>query len=168
MAIHSDVEGWGVDKNPADRPAVPKERTPPRGIEPGWVRPEQQHPRKFEVLVSNERPGITPVFGTSVPLRGLSGVLRRAAFKYSEGDLRHWLILIAADRVDVVEGVLDDLRHGHVPNVFKEMGFKAELRHRPVRGAFKLAVTAGGLALAAWAMFRPARKPTFFQRLIRR
>ncbi len=167
MAIHSDVEGWGVDRDPASRPAVPKERTPPRGIEPGWVRPEQQVPR-IEVLISNERPGLTPVFGTSVGLRGLSGVLRRTAFRWSEGDLRHWLTLLAADRVDVVEGIIDDLAHGHLPNFFKETGWKAELRHRPVRAIFKLAVTAGGLALATYAMARPARKRTFFQRLFGR
>ncbi|MBL8949498.1 MAG: hypothetical protein JNK82_01885 [Myxococcaceae bacterium] len=166
MAIHSDVEGWGVDKNPADRPAVPKERTPPRAITPGLKRPTQQRPRN-EVLVSNEHAGITRVFGTAVAPRGLSGIMRRAAFRYSEGDLRHWLILLAADRVDVVEGVIDDLRHGHVPNFFKEMGWKAELRHRPVRGVLKLAVTFGGLALAAFALTRQTRKRTYFQRLLK-
>jgi hypothetical protein len=34
-----------------------------------------------------------------------------------------------ADRVGVVEGVLDDLAHGHVPNVFGELGWKAEWKH---------------------------------------
>ena len=33
--------------------------------------------------------------------------------------------------------LLDDLAHGHVPNLFKEMGFRAELKHRPVRGAVR-------------------------------
>ena len=164
MAIHSEVEGWGVDKNPADRPAVPKERTPPRGIQPGWARPTQQR-AKNEVLVSVDRVGLSPVFGTAVAPRGLSGVMRRAAFRYSEGDLRHWLVLIAADRVDVVEGVLDDLRHGHVPNLFKELGWKAELRHRPLRGILKLAATAGGLALAAFVIARPRRKRALRERL---
>jgi hypothetical protein len=34
-----------------------------------------------------------------------------------------------ADRVSVVKGVLDDLKHGHVPNVFTERGWKAEWKH---------------------------------------
>jgi hypothetical protein len=34
-----------------------------------------------------------------------------------------------ADRVSVVEGVLGDLKHGHVPNVFAERGWKAEWKH---------------------------------------
>ena len=39
-----------------------------------------------------------------------SGVIRRAAFRYSENDLRHWLMLMGADRVNVVEGLGQDLR----------------------------------------------------------
>jgi hypothetical protein len=50
------------------------------------------------------------VFGTSVPPSGLSGALRRRAYQRSENDLRHWFMLMFADRVDVVEGVLDDVR----------------------------------------------------------
>jgi len=34
-----------------------------------------------------------------------------------------------ADRVNVVEGVLGDLRHARVPNVFAERGWKAEWKH---------------------------------------
>jgi hypothetical protein len=34
-----------------------------------------------------------------------------------------------ADRMSVVEGVLGDLKHGHVPNVFAERGWKAEWKH---------------------------------------
>lgn len=64
--------------------------------------------QKVEILRSNERPGLTPVFGTSTPPSGLSGMLRRAAFKFSENDLRHWLILLFADRVNV--GDLDGER----------------------------------------------------------
>jgi hypothetical protein len=69
------------------------------------------------------------VFGTSTPPSGLSGVLRRIAFRYSESSYGHWLPLMLADRVSVVEGVLGDLEHGHVPNVFAERGWKAEWKH---------------------------------------
>ena len=122
------IEGWGADLDPAMRPAVPMERTPPRFIHVHWDEPEQQ-PQTVKVFHSTERPGMTPVFGTSTPPRGLSGVIRGGAFRYSENDIRHWLMLLFADRVNVVEGIIDDLAHGHVPNLFKEMGGPAEWRH---------------------------------------
>lgn len=104
-----DIEGWGADLDPRDRPAHPKERTPPRLEHPPQERLDFQTVR-VEVLHSIERPGLTPVFGTSVPPSGLSGVIRRRAFRHSESDVRHWLMLLAADRVNVVEGLFDDAR----------------------------------------------------------
>lgn len=167
MPDYQDIEGWGADLDPKTRPAVPKEHTPPRNIRPHWSVPTQQK-QSVEVLISSERPTISPVFGTSTPPSGLSGVMRRVAFKYSEGDLRHWLILIAADRVNVVEGLIDDLAHGSVPNVFKEMGWKAELRHRPLRVVFKLTAAAAACGLALYKLFKREPKRTVFQRLIER
>ena len=105
---HSHIQGWGADLDRANRPAVPMERTPPR-LDVPWDTPEQQS-RDIEVLHSIERPGISKVFGTSVPPSGVSGMMRRCAFRRSENDLRHWLMLMAADRVNVVEGVVDDVR----------------------------------------------------------
>jgi hypothetical protein len=104
-----DIQGWGADRDPNDRPAHPKERIPPRLDGIHWDQPPQQL-STVEILVSNERPGITPVYGTSVPPSGLSGFLRRRAFKRSENDLRHWVTLLLADRVNVVEGLLSDAR----------------------------------------------------------
>ena len=72
------VSGWGADLDPADRPAVPMERTPPRLEGVHWHEPEQQ-PVTVEVLHSTERPGLTPVFGTVQPPSGVSGMMRRAA-----------------------------------------------------------------------------------------
>lgn len=142
----SAIKGWGVDLDPKDRPAVPMERTPPRlEVRPG--EPEQQA-QTVEILQSTERPRITPVFGTTVPPSGVSGGMRRLAFRYSENDLRRWMLLLAADRVNMVEGVVDDLRHGHVPNIYAEMGGRAELRHNPAGAAKKAAVLAGVLTVA--------------------
>jgi len=104
-----DIPGWGVDLDPADRPAYPKERMPPRLEGVHWDQPEQQR-CDVEVFHSTERPGITPVFGTSVPPSGLSGMIRRRAFRRSENDVLHWMTLMLADRVNVVEGVFQDLR----------------------------------------------------------
>jgi hypothetical protein len=44
------------------------------------------------------------VFGAAVPARGLSGVLRRAAYRVPEHRSARWTLLLAADRVDVLEG----------------------------------------------------------------
>jgi hypothetical protein len=144
------IQGWGADLDPAARPAVPMERTPPRFVQPHWDAPEQQ-PRTVKVFHSTERPGLTPVFGTSVPPSGLSGLIRAGAFRFSENDLRHWGLLLFADRVNVLEGLLDDIAHGHVPNLFTEMGGPAEWRHNRsglVRKAVIAAAVAGLLLYA--------------------
>jgi len=143
------IPGWGADRRREDRPAVPMERTPPRLESPPAGLPPPQR-RSVEVLHSTERPGLTPVYGTTVPPAGLSGVLRRHAYGWSENDLRRWLTLLAADRVDVLEGVLDDLRRGHVPNVYAEMGGRAELRHNPAGAARKAAVLVLLAGAAVW------------------
>jgi hypothetical protein len=125
----SQIKGWGVDANPKNDPTYPmKHRT--NGEHPGysWERPAQQ-PVTVEVLHSNERPNLTAVFGTSTPPTGLSGMLRRFAFKYSESNYGHWLPLMLADRVNVVEGIASDLGRGYIPNIFAELGWKAEWRH---------------------------------------
>jgi len=138
------IEGWGADLDPQNRPAVPMERTPPR-LDVPWDAPEQQ-PITVEILHSTERPGITPVFGTSTPPSAVSGMVRRAAFHYSENDLRRWLMLLFADRINVVEGILDDIAHGHIPNIWKEMGGPAEWRYNRqgfIRKAMIVAAIAG-------------------------
>jgi hypothetical protein len=96
------------------------------------------------VFHSTERPGLTPVYGTAQPPKGLSGLIRKAAFRRSENDLRHWLMLLFADRVNVVEGIIEDLAHGHVPNLFAEMGGPAEWKYNR-EGFIRKAIIAGGV-----------------------
>jgi hypothetical protein len=85
------------------------ERCPPRLEGVHWDEPPPQA-SDTEVLTSIEYPQRPPVFGTSVPPRGFSGWIRRRAFQRSESDLRHWLMLLFADRVDVVESVFSEAR----------------------------------------------------------
>jgi hypothetical protein len=85
------------------------------------------------------------VFGTSTPPSGLSGMIRDIAYRLSENDVRHWLLLLFADRVNVVEGIGQDLMRGRIPNILAEMGAKAELKHNPVGFAVKSAVVAGAI-----------------------
>ncbi len=136
----SQIKGWGVDADPNNDPTYPmKHRNNGEHAGYSWERPLQQ-PITVEVLHSNERPDVTSVFGTSTPPLALSGVLRRIAFRYSESSYGHWLPLMLADRVSVVEGVLSDLKHGHVPNVFAERGWKAEWKHNRIGLARRILV----------------------------
>lgn len=147
----SHIQGWGADLDHKNRPAYPMERKPARLEGVHWDHLDEQ-PQKDVIFHSTERPGITPVFGTSTPPRGLSGRLRAIAYKLSENDIRHWLLLLFADRVNVVEGIGEDLRQGHVPNIFAEMGLKAELKHNP-RGLAKKALVAGVVLGVGYYLF---------------
>src|SRR5690606_20777024 len=86
-----------------------------------WERPSQQ-PIDIEVQHSIERPNVSAVFGTAAPPSGLSGMIRRFAFRKSENDYGHWLPLLLADRVNMVEGLVSDIAHGKFPNYFAEKG----------------------------------------------
>ncbi|AEG91501.1 hypothetical protein [Ramlibacter tataouinensis] len=149
----SHIPGWGADLDRANRPAVPMERTPPRLDNVHWDAPAQQQP-KVKVYHSIERPGITPVFGTSAPPAGLSGKLRDVAYRFSENDIRHWMILLAADRVNVGEGLLSDLAHGHIPNILGEMGAGAEWRHNRAGFVRKAVVASAAVGLAVYLLRR--------------
>jgi hypothetical protein len=138
---YSTIQGWGADLDHKNRPAYPKERTPPRLEGIHWDQPEQQH-MHMEIFHSTERPAITPLFGTSVPPSGLSGALRKFSFKYSENDIRHWLMLLFADRINMFEGVFSDLMHGHVPNIFAEMGMRSEFKYNRNGAIRKMAFAA--------------------------
>lgn len=149
----SHIEGWGADLDHANRPAYPMERTPPRYTQPTWDAIPQQAQR-IEKLQSNERPEITPVFGTSVPPSGLSGWLRRGAFKFTENDVRHWMILLFADRVNMVEGIFSDLSRGHVPNIYAEMGLKSEFKYNRPAAIKKVVVAGAAVGLAVYLLRR--------------
>jgi hypothetical protein len=147
--LRQRVKGWGADLELKNRPAVPMERTPPRFIHQHEGQIEQQA-ESVEVLVSPERPGITPLFGTAQPPSGVSGMIRRAAYKMTENDVRHWLMLLLADRVNVVEGIVDDLAHGKVPNLLGEMGIKAEWKHNPAGLVKKAAIATAVVGTAVY------------------
>src|SRR5689334_20788036 len=102
---YKHINGWGIDADPENEPTYPmKNYTGDDHNRLDYERDPQQQP-EIEVLHSNERPGLTVVFGTPEPPSGLSGIIRRKAFKYSENMYRHWLPLIIADRINVIEGL---------------------------------------------------------------
>lgn len=126
---HAHIKGWGIDADRENEPTYPiKKYTGDDRRRLNYERAEQQ-PVNIEILHSNERPGVTAVFGTSSPPSGLSGMIRRFAFKFSEGSWGHWLPLMLADRVNVVEGIVDDIKQGHIPNFMAERGWNAEWKY---------------------------------------
>jgi hypothetical protein len=142
---YMNIKGWGVDADPDNEPTYPmKKYTGDDHNRLNWERPVRQI-QTVEVLHSNERPDLTAVFGTSAPPSGLSGAIRRYAFKYSESSYSHWLPLILADRVNVIEGIVDDLKRGHIPNIFAERGWQAEFKYNK-KGLVRKALV--GLAVA--------------------
>jgi hypothetical protein len=126
---YSHINGWGIDANPENDPTYPmKHATGADHERLNYERPPQQ-PIDVEILHSIERPGVTSVFGTSTPPKGLSGMIRRYAYRYSESSYGHWIPLVLADRIDVWQGYLDDLKHGILPNPFAERGWQAEWKY---------------------------------------
>lgn len=128
---------------------------PPEGTGAHWSHPPKQE-MTFKEFHSIERPGMTPVFGTSVPPKGLSGLIRAFAFRYSEGSWGHWLPLLLADRINMIEGIFEDLLHGHIPNVYKEMGGPAELKYN--KKGFQKKVFLGSMLLLVIPVFFSLRK----------
>jgi hypothetical protein len=138
----SNSSGWGVDADPENDPTYPyRDRSQDDGLTMNWDRPPQQQP-DVEILTSIEHNRLPAVVGTSTPPSGLSGAIRRQAFRYSESNWWHWLMLMGADRINVVEGVLQDLGRGKIPNIPAEMGIRSELKYNKKGFAKKVAVAA--------------------------
>ncbi|PYE17363.1 hypothetical protein DFR67_10666 [Williamsia limnetica] len=124
--LKARIPGWGADLDPADRPSVPQERFDPDATGAHWDFPDRQE-EKWPRERSIEHQFLTPVFGTSTPPRGLSGMLRRFAYRYSEARAAHWLLLLAADRVNAVESHLASLITKRPDNPITETGISAEI-----------------------------------------
>ena len=138
----SGIIGWGADVDPENDPTYSYRDRSADDHSGEWTRPAQQYP-EVEILQSIEHKQLPAVFGTSSPPKWVSGMMRRAAFRWSESHWAHWLLLMGADRVNMVEGLVDDLAHARVPNIPKEMGIRAEWRHNKSGLAQKIAITAG-------------------------
>ena len=146
------IVGWGVDADPQNDPTYPyRDRTKDedRSVM-DWTPPPRQA-EQVEVLQSIEHVRRPAVFGSSTPPSWVSGSMRRLAFRWSESHWLHWLMLMGADRVNVVEGVVQDLGRGKIPNIPAEMGARAEWKHNKkgfvTKAAVTVALTAGLIAL---------------------
>jgi hypothetical protein len=92
-----------VDVKPSDRPGVPMEAEPHRLEGAHWADPERQPPDARLTRRMELGGALTPCFGTAQPPSGLSGILRRMAYRVPEHRPKHTLLLMLADRVDVLE-----------------------------------------------------------------
>jgi hypothetical protein len=130
--VRARIPGWGVDLDWRDRPAVPMEDFDPGATSAHWRFPERQ-PEKWPREMSPEHGVLPPVFGTACPPRGISGAIRRYAYTLSEGRSSHWLLLMLADRIDVLESSAEAVMEGRPDNPLSETGIIAELKRHPVR-----------------------------------
>ncbi|WP_336028846.1 hypothetical protein [Geodermatophilus sp. FMUSA9-8] len=109
--LRSRIPGWGADLDPADRPSYPKLQYP-ADTGAHWDFPERQ-PGAEGRERSIEHAFVTPVFGTAQPLHGLSGAVRRFAYRrFSEGRLAHWTLLVVGDRIEAWGSTLRQLASG--------------------------------------------------------
>jgi hypothetical protein len=143
----AEIAGWGSDLDPRTRPGVPRDKAPDIGAEHLYIDITPQIP-PHRIHKSTEHAQLTPVFGTSCPPKGLSGRVRDMAYNLSEGRLARWVALMVADRVDMVEGVLEDFARLHPPNVVREMGLRSEWRHNRKGVVKSAAVIAAALGVA--------------------
>ena len=96
----STVVGWGVDADAENDPTWPmRDRSMDDGPGMNWTRPSLQQP-EVEILQSVEHLRRPAVVGLSTPPSGLSGSIRRYAFRFSESEWGHWLLLMLADRIN--------------------------------------------------------------------
>lgn len=149
------IRGWGSDLEPSRRPGVPRDKAPEIGGELLYPGIPPQVPR-IRIHKSTEHGQLPPVFGTACPPRGLSGWIRDRAYKLSEGRASHWMTLMVADRVDVLEDVLREMAHGRVPNIAKEMGLRSEWKYNRKRVIRNAAIA--GLCIGALVGLSRARK----------
>ncbi|CAM3826242.1 hypothetical protein [Nocardioides zeicaulis] len=131
--LRARIPGWGADLDPADRPSYPREVLDLSATGAHWDVPQDQPGGQGrERSVDHAR--LTPVFGTAQPLGGLAGPVRRYAYaRHSEAKAAHWLLLIAADRIDVAEHVVRSWVTTRPDNPLTETGVRAEVSHGPLR-----------------------------------
>lgn len=146
-----NIPGWGSDADKKVRPGYPMWKIPENGTGAHWDVPEQQ--ANFHDFVSIERPGPTHVFGSTVPPKGLSGLIRKKAFKFSESQFEHWMLLLLADRINVYEGLIEDIFSGVRPQLLLERGWRVDKKFKTKRYKKVRALTALAIVLPLAAIF---------------
>ncbi|HSH44258.1 MAG TPA: hypothetical protein VK966_00245 [Longimicrobiales bacterium] len=136
---------WSTSRPPAvdspdARPGVPMTARPSPAEGATWQRPAYQAGGEDHLHRAGHE--LTPVWGSAQPPHGLSGLMRRVAYRIPEHFARHWLLLLVADRVDVLEDRIGEA----MAEPMERIGFDAGARL--ARGN-PLAVLAGAV-VGAW------------------
>lgn len=99
----SDLENspWAIDVRPEDRPGVPRETAPHPVAGAHWTEPAQQAVID-EMVIRADLDHPTAVFSTALPIHGISGKIRVKAHRIPDVLVRHWLLLLLADRVETL------------------------------------------------------------------
>ena len=150
------IPGWGVDLDPKNRPSVPRELPSDVLTARGAVKHRQEPSHKIHQ--SNEHPDLTPVFGDSCPPHGLSGALRDYAYQFGEATNRHWLTLMLADRVDIVESVISGVLEGKPDHYLEEKQWGTKIRHSSAASQRRLLVAAVALAATGVGLMISTRR----------
>lgn len=129
--LRGRIPGWGADLDRADRPSGTRIRRDLPETGAHWDFPDRQ-PGGEDRERSIEHAFLTPVFGTAAPLHGASGLIRRFAYRYSEGRLAHWMLLVVGDRVDAAEAQVRSLAGGRPDNPITESGISVERGEHPL------------------------------------
>ena len=93
--------GWaGVDQDLSRRPGVPHMRRDPQPFPNTRFPPERQAAESTVPKHNRPNKPFPPVYGTTCPLKGLSGAVRRAAYQLPDHYPSHWLLMMLGDRIE--------------------------------------------------------------------
>jgi hypothetical protein len=168
--LRARIPGWGADLDPADRPSGFSREVPDIPTGAHWHFPDRQNERAPRER-SIEHLMLPPVFGTSCPTHGLSGAMRKLAYRrWSEARAAHWLTLLAADRVDAVGSHLRSFATLRPDNPVTQTGVRSEFTHSGIGSRFRRGradvahqwmdpvIVAGPWVLAAALGYRAVRR----------
>jgi len=155
-----NIPGWGIDADPENDPTYPMKHRTGADYDRTHYEKAPQQPVNIKVFHSIERPNMTRVFGTSTPPTGVSGIIRKQAYKLSEGKAAHWMTLVLADKVNVIEGIIADLGKGIIPNFFAEAGWRAEWKYNRKKLVGRIAVKVAAVAVVAILLSRRKKRLT--------
>ena len=100
MKENEPIPGAGIDLH--RRPGAPMETKPAPVGNAHWLEPDRQVATAL-VLKRAASSQLTPVFSNELPPKGLSGLIRRLAYRVPEHKVSHWALLLLGDRVDALE-----------------------------------------------------------------
>lgn len=151
------IKGWGIDADSENDPTYPIQKRKDGSLK-YFRKGQKQQPVIQEVLHSNERPNVSAVYGLGPEPTDLSGKIRRFAFTFGENEFSHWLPLILADRINAIEGIIDDIKQGNFPNIIAEKGWPAQWKHDKKALIQKLSIYAAITVGTIWWLSRKKNK----------